>query len=215
MSEMNAEPHKDWRDVIHAYLQAIWDDEHRRFEASLSGSEARFLQKYGADPIMHGYEEAAKERCDSLVSPPPPESYDLLEESAHRVIAQVCPGSNWSSSKIPVPFESTRFLLTKGDTGWQIAGIYRPCVYCNFKAIRNEPPRMEPGKCSRCQGTGERHSGEVQVRGFWPFKRLHLPTEPCTHCGGTGKCPDCAQEDVPGWQSVFSACGLGRTAKKA
>jgi hypothetical protein len=194
----------DWRDVVNAYLQARRSDVQKHLTSNLSSAEAQFLDEHGTVCLKQCYETAAKAHRDGLALPPPQDAYEVIEESPHRVLAQVRPRNRTSPNELPIPVMVTCFLLTEDEAGWKIAGVYRPCL-CNTHARGHATPRHEPGKCFFCFGKGTSLVPEIQVRGFWVFKRRIAKTGPCNHCGGTGNCLKCAQEEIPGWRNAFSA----------
>lgn len=196
-----------WRDLIHAYLHAYRDDVQGKFALGLSGSEAQFLNECGTDAVRQGHDTATKALLDRLKQPPSRESYEVIEESASRILAQVCSNRN-SPHEIPVPYWTTRFLLIKEEAVWRIAGIFHPCISCNKHGISDTAPPSEPGKCCYCRGKGTGFVPHVQIRGFWIFKQRYMEIGPCERCGGSGKCQKCAGEAMPGWHCVFSLDGL-------
>jgi hypothetical protein len=208
---MNAGVKMDWRDVVYSCLQAHRDDVRKELDSTLSNSEARFLEEYGVPAVAHGYRKAAMAHCDALEALGPKESYDVIEESPGRLLAQVnCPGET-PPDPSSVPMLATRFLLIEGNNGWSIGSIYHPCISCNSVHVRTRA--REVGKCFFCDGRGLDIVPEVRLRGFWLFKRCIRVSRPCKYCGGTGKCSKCAGEDLPGWNQVFSVGGLREPAK--
>jgi hypothetical protein len=194
----------DWRDVVYAHLQAYREDVHNRHICGISGAEAQFLNEHATISVKDGHNIAARNRCDALGQPPPKDAYETIEESAHRVMAQVRPLGRTSCDGLRIPYLITRFLLIKDQAAWKIAGIYQPCVRCNRRAIGYDAAHNELGKCVFCQGSGTDLIRKVQTRGFWIFKRRFFKTGPCSHCAGTGNCPKCAEEEMPGWRRAFS-----------
>jgi hypothetical protein len=194
---------KDWRDVVYAYFQACRSDVQRHLISKLSCDEAQFLNEYGTPPVKQRYEAATTTHRDEFGQPPPQDAYEVMEESPHRVLAQVSPCDRTSPSELLIPPAPTSFLLIEDEAGWKIAGLYRPCL-CNIRARGNATPRHEPGKCFFCRGKGTSLVPKIQVRGFWVFKRRTVKWGPCKHCGGTGNCQKCAGEEVPGWRNAFS-----------
>ena len=79
---MNVETKKDWRDVVHALLQAFRDDVRRHLESWLSDSEAQVLKEQGTQSVKQGHDKAIMACCDGLGQPPPKESYVAVEESS-------------------------------------------------------------------------------------------------------------------------------------
>jgi hypothetical protein len=184
---------KDWRELVYAHLQAYRDDVYRRQESALWGAEAQFLSQYGTVSLKVAHDVAARARCDCLGKPPPKETYDVIEESPHRLLVEVRPPEATSSNEGRILFLATRFSLIEEATGWKIAAIYRPCLLCNRGAIltnkaRTPVAQSEPGKCRYCWGS--------------------ILGRKCTYCGGTGKCHQCMGEELPGWSQVFSLGGL-------
>jgi hypothetical protein len=196
----------DWRDVVYAHLQAYREDVHRHQESARSGAEAQFLKKFGIPSVLQAHDIGTKTRCDALGEPPPKESFEVIEESAYRVLTQVHPDDR-KPDILRIPYLTIRFLLVEDEATWRIAGVYHPCLSCNLRVNEKGTARNEPEKCLFCGGKGTNLVGKIQVRGFWVFKRRSFKTGPCTHCGGTGKCPKCTEEDTPGWRRVFSLGG--------
>ena len=195
----------DWRDVIYAHLQAYRDDVHSHHVCGVSDAEAQFLNEHATTSVKQGHDIAAKNRCEALGQPPPKDAYEVIDESAHRVLAQVCPPSRIVLQELlPIPYLTTRFLLIEDEAEWKIAGIYCPCISCNTLGMVKRATRKEIGNCFFCRGEGTGIIGDLQIRGYWIFKRRFFRTGPCEHCGGTGNCPKCAEEDMPGWRHAFS-----------
>jgi hypothetical protein len=185
-------------------MQACWEDVRTGLDSQLLRCQSRFLAEYGNEYVREIRERVEKLRRDSLGQPPPRESYEVVDESPHRVIAQILRPDRQSPYAQPIPFITSRFLLIKGEAGWRIAGIYHPCV-CNslVSEIQNRAAKRESGKCGFCRGKGTTYSGITKARGFWPFRLPSLQTGPCKFCGGTGKCHYCVGEDMPGWRSAL------------
>jgi len=200
---MNAEDRHDWRHLVHAHIKACWRDMRAHLESRLSGCEARFIAEYGSEAVRQGYDNVAKATCDRLGEPAAKESYKMIEESSNRLLVEVPRPRQTTHDELPVPIVTTRFLLLEKDGGWEIACIYQPCIGCNFLATGHEVPPTMPGKCFFCHGRGEDLIRRKQFRGFGIFRRLFGKPVPCKHCGGKGICPECAGEEVPGWQRRF------------
>jgi hypothetical protein len=207
--KMNTEDKKDWRYVVGAYLQAYWDDVRQHIRSGLTGSEIRFLREYGTYAVWHDYEKKMQTWYDEVGQPPSEEYYEIIQESDHQVLMQVRVPQDISSFK----FFSTRFLLIERETGWQIAGIYQPCISCNLIERNKEAPPKTVGTCVLCNGTGKRYT--IRRRRFWLFKKHTPGNESCTWCGGKGVCRYCADEEHLGWNRVLSICGIKKTPYKA
>jgi hypothetical protein len=215
---MSGETKNDWRDLVYAYLQAYRDDMRTRLEIGLSGAEVEFLREHGTGHIRQAHDRAARARCDGLGEPPPKESYEVVEESSHRVLVQLGHPKRTDPvlpPKHPIPYYTARFLLIKEEAEWKIAGIYYPCISCNFHARADGVPSREVGKCFFCDGTGKSRVPRVQTRGLWVFKRRRFSAEPCKYCGATGNCAKCASEAMPGWNIAFSLDGLTEAKAEA
>ena len=206
---MDSDIRQDWRRLLRAHIQAKWDDVRAHLEAAFSNAEARFIKEHGSDSMQSGHNSSAKAIRDSLLPPPPEECYEVIEESVHRVLAQVR-GPDRQPNSLHFPGQTTRFLLTQGVAGWRIEAIYSPCICCNLGVGDPKAPCHEPGKCFFCCGTGLDCGSKTVIHGFWPFRRQRLERDVCKHRDGTGACLACKGEDVPGWQSVFSIDGVGR-----
>jgi hypothetical protein len=198
---------KDWRDVVHAHLQAYREDVHTHQVSALSGAQAQFLKTFSVPSFQQAYDIDAKARCDALGQPPPKESYEVIEESAHRVLAQIRPSDRVVPNELRIPYLTVRILLIEDEAGWKTAGVYHPCLSCNARAMEDGTSRTASGRCIFCGGKGITHIPELQVRGFGLFKRRIVKTGPCGFCGGTGKCLKCAEGEMPGWRRVFSLGG--------
>jgi hypothetical protein len=206
---MNGGQPQSWRDVVYAYLQACREDELRRRELQVSGSEARFLEEHATPTLKELRDNAARLEYESLGRPPVTESYEAIEQSADRAVVQVSPPGPRLHNRHCIPFLITRLSLMKQTDEWRIEAICQPCVACNVEAITSSAPSPTLGQCFACGGSGIDYERDVEIRGFWPFRRRVVVTRPCRDCGGTGKCPHCTREDAPGWVQVFSISGLG------
>jgi hypothetical protein len=197
----------DWRDLVQAHLHAHRYDVLKQFEADLSGAEAQFLSQYGVASLKEDHDSAAKARCDAVGQPPPKESYEIVEQSAGRLLVHVPRPARNLPHERPIPFWPTRMLLIEEDAQWKTAGIYIPCISCNSSELEGVATQRKPGKCLFCSGTGESYFGNTRVRGFWIFRRVFVEKSGCEYCGGTGDCRSCG-EDMPGWCPIVSLNGF-------
>ena len=85
---MQPEAYKDWRELMHGYLHACWEDARTGLDSQLLRSEERFLAEHGSRQLREAREKAATMRCGALREPPPKESYEVIEESANRVVGR-------------------------------------------------------------------------------------------------------------------------------
>lgn len=216
-----AELNKDWRKLLDALLLAHSEDVGRGVERGLSGSEDLLLEEYGTPSFRSGREKVAKAEHDWLSRREISATYEVIEESANRVIVQVRPPA-YSRDRLRVPRITTRIHFVAANTGWQVERILQPCLSCSFLHTHGAaPPPQElpplstrisgklsaapkfirkstPGKCMFCDGTGV------------PFgiRDWRQGPETCEYCGGTGECQGCAREEVPGWWRVYSLGGM-------
>ncbi len=202
---MTSELNKDWRRLLESYIAAYWEDSRRRAEVCLSGSEVRLLGEYGGESLRSGLERSVKARRDLIARSGLP-TYEVIEESAHDVIVQVTSRTGWPHG-LSTPLQPVRVHLIAPETEWQIADILMACFKCNpsakgddLSATSDVAGRATPGKCFLCRGTG---TGVLSSR-----------EGKCRHCGGTGRCPDCTKEEVPGWVRVFSLDGLKESTER-
>ena len=181
----------DWHEIIDGYLRALHDDARTSRKSLLTNSKSEFLREFGTATIHRDYELAAREFLASLTQPTDSSGWQIVEETADHVLVQVTViPSDHSINQ--VPFATTRLLLVHDKFNWRVADVFEPCFWCNVAGIGTA------GQCFPCEGTG-RQSG-AKVRRFRWIKR----TMQCEHCGGTGKCSHCVEEDVAGWIRGFS-----------
>ncbi len=188
---------QDWRSLLEAQIAAHWEDACGQAGACLSSSEVRLLEKYGSHSLLDGLARSVKARRDLIARSEHP-TYEVIEESADRVVAEVSSRTRWPDG-LAIPSHTMRVHLIADEAGWQFTDMFQACFKCNRSARRDGrsaisgvSERATPGKCFLCRGSGTMSSAERK----------------CIHCGGTGACPDCAKEEVPGWFRVFSLFGL-------
>jgi hypothetical protein len=196
---------QDWRKLVDAQIEAHWEDVCRRIECCLSGSEARFLEEHGTESLRSGFETSMKSKRDWVARSELP-TYAVIEESLHRVIVEVTSRMQWPHG-LRIPLQAIRIHFILSEVGWQIADIFEACIHCNSaaraggaSAATSARARHPPGECMFCRVTRTAPTLKTKFE--------------CKHCGGTGKCPDCGNETVPGWVRVFSLDGLKEITKR-
>jgi hypothetical protein len=189
---------RDWRDVLHAYLLAVREDEIRNRQQSLSGAEAEFLSRFGGGSLRQRHAKKLQLHRDALTESPQVMPFIVINESAEEVLVQI----NAKGTGSDIPPTAMRFLLIRCGSEWFLEGLFRPCIACNSSALLESPTSSSHGigKCDICRGTGKGYS--FSWLSLLRKSKPVLDRPPCQFCNGTGKCPHCAKESHPGWMSV-------------
>ena len=178
-----------WQTIVKGYLLACFEDHQLARKSKLSNQQSGYLQQFGSELIASMHRQYASECLKGLEPPPVENAWKVIEESDAQVLVEIPVGDNPRPSSHRVPFITTRILLMKPRGQWQIQDILRPCIGCN--RTRSKRTR-EAGKCQICNRTGS---------------LAPVQDEPYSFCDGTGECPRCRAESIPGWQR---ASFLGR-----
>ena len=178
----------DWKILVESYLAACFEDRKSASKAKLSNAQADVFDKHGSDLIREMYIDTAEDALNSLTSYPVANQWKIIEEDENRIVVEI-PGND---KKFPnrVPSLDTRILLMRPRGEWKIHDVLNPCSRCNLIP----KPNNRPGKCFACNGNGTFGEPDPLVRSIG---------KPCSVCKGTGGCPKCAAESLPGWRRVF------------
>jgi hypothetical protein len=172
-----------WATIVERYLQACYQEDKLQREARLTSSLAKVFREFGSEFVAEKYSARAKDDCQSLLAPPHPREWELINNSEFSVTVEIHVEANGSFISQQVPFFPTRLLLAKRSEGdWQIDDLLNPCIHCNLNYPHS---KTIAGQCSLCDGKGHRPFNEDPA---------------CTYCSGTGKCPNCKDDSMPGWR---------------
>jgi hypothetical protein len=199
----------NWRDLVHAYLESSCARYHQKAADSVEGWEERFLATHAVDALRQEYILAAKTQLVRTGHAGPKESFQIVEQSELRILAEVPPYRSSENVTCPVPFMPIRIGLKKTDRAWVIESMFQACLSCNRTPIGPDSPVIPrtPGRCFLCRGNGRAHLG-FKLRGFSIFKWYQPDSGPCPACQGKGNCPECVGEGMPGWERIVSIGGM-------
>jgi hypothetical protein len=184
----------NWREIIYHYLLACHEDSKRWCPPR---SNEQFMDAHGTDALKQREQENQKRSERRLASErvPLPETYDVIEESPTRVIAEIKKSNGLTAD---LEFSDYRFLVIKVDNQWKLDDVFWKCFSCD-----NGTCTLCGGKgfCTFCNGKGFTH----QFFGLLKMKCELCDGKPeCTFCNGTGRCSYCSQSAFPGWTSRTS-----------
>jgi hypothetical protein len=184
----------NWREIIYQYLLACHEDSKRWCPPK---SKEQFLDAYGTDALKQREQENHVRSDKRLASQrvAPPETYEVIEESPTRVIAEIKKANDLTAE---LDFRDQRFLVIKVDDQWKLDDVFWKCFSCENGACHFCDGK---GVCIFCNGAGfTRH-----FFGLMKMKCVLCNGKPeCTFCNGTGRCSYCSQSTFPGWTSRTS-----------
>jgi hypothetical protein len=184
----------NWRDVIYQYLLACHEDSKRWCPPK---SKEQFMDAHGTDALKQREQENQKRSDERLASQrvPLPETYEVIEESPTRVIAEIKKANDLTDD---LHFIDHRFLVIKIDNQWKLEDVFWKCSLCKTGTCDFCDGK---GFCTFCNGTGftQHFFGLIKV------KCAVCNGKPkCTLCSGTGRCSHCSTSTIPGWASRTS-----------
>ena len=185
---------RGWRDVVEHFFDVVCADRRMRVEIYENGNEIAFRRQFGTDEFADSLVSFSKaQRTEVEKSNGDVLDIRVVHESDTEVVCDVRTPS----------MMTTRFKLEQTES-WRITDMLQPCLYCS-----DDPPKPDGnGKCLACGGKGKGFSPTFK-KGITlvPFRRAIAEPRVCSHCGGTGKCDNCKDSEMPGWQSVVTLEG--------
>jgi hypothetical protein len=184
----------NWREVIYQYLLACLEDSKRWTPPK---RREQFMDAYGTSALKQREQENQVRTGKWIASQrvPLPETYEVIEESPTRVIAEIEKGNGLTAE---LDLSDHRFLVIKVDNQWKLDDVFWKCCSC-----KNGTCDFCEGKgfCTFCNGTGfTRH-----FFGLIKVKCVLCDGKPkCNFCSGTGRCSHCSPSTLPGWTSRTS-----------
>jgi len=184
----------NWREVIYQYLLACLEDSKRWGPPK---NRAQFMDAYGTNDLKQREQEnqVRSDKRSASQRVPLPETYEVIEESPTRVIAEIKKSNDLTAE---LDFSDNRFLVIKVDNQWKLDDVFWKCSLCKTGTCDFCDGK---GFCTFCNGTGfTRH-----FFGLMKMKCVLCDGKPkCTLCSGTGRCSQCSPSSIPGWTSRTS-----------